>query len=396
MSPTEVIDAEVVKNEVVAYLGNVFDLARNLALAVKDDASANQAAELGTAVKARILWLRNKRKEVYEPLYQATERVRNEYDDPIKMGTALEKTLGAAIIKYQQAKKREEDRLRMEAEAEARRQREEADRKAREAEAERQRIIREQEERERKRREEEAAEQRRVAAEKKAREDAERAQLQREQDERAARMKKEEDDRIAAAQQAQTVGLPERVDAILETPRPIAPIANLPSKAELDAEAARKFSEKQAQDAAESKRQQQAAEEQRLREEEQARMKKLKEDADRAAAEASQAEANAAAQATVTQAEERMRTSVTARYEIADRESFLKLTKAVSEGRAPIDWLGFDCEHPEKFRAPAIGRHATKIKNLPDFAAKQAEAAAVGVRIWLEEGGTFKAEKGVA
>ena len=62
MSPTEIVDAEVVKNEVVAYLGNSFDLARDLALAVKDDASANQASVLGVAIKTRLVWLKKKRR----------------------------------------------------------------------------------------------------------------------------------------------------------------------------------------------------------------------------------------------------------------------------------------------------------------------------------------------
>lgn len=394
MSPTqEMVEASAVKAEIVAYMGDVMEQARQIAEAVKDDASADAAAELGVQIKTKVAWLKAKRTEIYEPLYKATERLRLEYDDPIKLGAQLEKTLSAKIIDYKLAKKREEERLRLAAEAEARRIREEAARKEREAEAERQRIIKEQEDRERKRREEEAAEERRKLAEAKAREDMEKARLQREQDERARRIKEEEDARLVKAQEAHDVGMPERVEGILEKPTAIAAVATLKSKVELDAEAERARLAREQEEGAERKRQEQLAEEQRLRDEESARMARLNEETARARAEADLAESQAAARASVTTADTRMRTNTSAKYEIPDAPSFLKLARAVAEGRAPIEFLGFDPEHPEKFRAPAIGRHATKIKGDPDFAGKQAELAAIGVRCWLEEGGSFKAEK---
>ena len=394
MSPTqEIIDAEVVQSEITVYMGGIIEQCQALANAVNDDASANRAAELGVAIKTKIAWLKKKRFSDYEEhLLPATERIRLTFDNPLKLGIALEKTLSASIIKYQQDKKREEDRLRLAAEAEARRVREEAARKEREAEAERQRIIKEQQERERRRVEAEAAEERRVKAEAKAKEDAERARLKREQDERARLIKEEEDARLAQAQEAQNVGLGERVQDILETPKAIAPIATLPSKADMDAAAECQRQADAAEAEAERRRLAAKVEEDRLRAEEQERMRKLREDADKAKTDADLAEASAAAQASVTTADTRMRTNTSAKYEIADLASFLKLVKAVADGRAPVDWLGFDQEKPEKFRASGIGRHATKIKNLPDFAAKQAEAAAVGVRIWLEENGSFKSE----
>lgn len=393
-STKEIVEASVVKAEIVEYMGNVIEQAQTLALAVKDDESANQAAEVGVAIKSRLVWLKKKREEIYEPLYQATEAVRNEYDNPIKLGVQIEKTLAAAVNKYRLDKRREEERLRLEAEAEARRVREEAARKEREAQAERERIIKEQQEREQKRREELAAEERRVKAEAKAREDAERARVQREQDERARLMKEEEDARLAKAQEAHAVGMADRVESILEKPGAIAPVAKaLPTKAVLEEQAELKRKEDAAAAAAEKNREDAAVKEQKLREEEGARMKELQEAADRAKADADLAEASAAAQATVTKADTRMRTNVKAMYEIADEASFRKVVKAVAENRAPIEFLGFDPEHPEKFRASAIGKHATKIKADPDFAAKQAELAAIGIRVWLEETGTFKAEE---
>lgn len=397
MSPTEIIDASVAKAEIVEYLGSVIDDAQSIANAVKDDVSANQAADLGVAIKTKLAWLKTKRAEVYEPLYQATERVRLEFDNPIKLGTQLEKTIGAAVIKYKLDKKREEERLRLAAEADARRIREEAARKEREVQAERDRIIKEQEDRERRRREAEAAEERRIQAEAKAREDADRARIQKEQDERAQRIKEEENARLAKAQEAQDVGLEERVDSILERPTAIAPIAKpLPTKAELEA-AAEADRKRQAEEAAiESQRQAREKEEERLRAEESERMKRMQEEADRATAEAEAAEAAAAAQVSVTQADTRMRNNTSAKYQITDEASFRKLVKAVAEGRAPIEFLGFNMKEPAGFRSPAIGKRATEIKNKPDFAALQAELLAVGITVWLEESGTFKAEKEVA
>ncbi len=395
MTPTtQIMDAAEVQTEITQYLGNVLDEAKKLAEAVKDDQSASQAAVLGTQVKTRVAWLKSKRAEIYEPLYAATERIRLEFDNPIKLGGQLEKTLAAAIIKFKQDKKREEDRLRLEAEANARRVREEAERKEREEEEERQRVIRDREARERKAREEAAAEERRIAVEAKAKEEAEKARLQREQDERARLMKAEEDARLAKAQEAEKVGLADRVESILETPEAIAPIAKpLPSSAELEAEKIRKRQEAEAEAETERQRQAKAAEEQRLRDEEAMRLKQMAEETERAKAEAARAEAEAAAQATVTTADSRMRTNVSAKYEISDEASFRKLVRAVAEGRAPLGFLGFDPEHPEKFRAPALGRHATAIKKDPDFSGKQSELAAIGVRVWLEEGGAFKAEE---
>lgn len=397
MTTKEIADVVEIKAEIVAYMGNVIDEAQQIALAVKDDASAEQATSLGVAIKSKIAWLKAKREEVYVPLMKATERVRNEYDEPLKLGAKLEATLSAAIIKYRLDKKREEERLRLAAEAEARKVREEAARKEREAEAERQRVLREQEERERQRRAEADAEERRKLAEKKAAEDAERARMQKEQEERARLIREEEDARLSKAQEAHDVGLPERVETIMETPTAIAPVAKpLPTSEAVAAEAERK--RKEDEEAAEAERKRKAAweEEQKKREEEAAHVRQLQEDAARTKADAEMAEASAGAIASVSQVDDRMRTNVSAKYQVVDVPSFRKLALAVAEGRAPVEFLGYDPEAPEKFRAAAVGKHATKIKNLPDFSTKQAELLAIGITCWLEEGGGFKAEKEAA
>lgn len=395
MTPmTEIIEASVVKAEITEYMGSVIEQAQQVAMAIKDDASAEQATSLGVAIKTKLLWLKGKRKEVYEPLYQATERVRAEYDDPIKLGTQLEKTLSAAVIKYKLDKKREEERLRLQAEADARRIREEAERKEREAEAERRRVIREQEEREQRRRDEEAAEQRRKQAEIEARKKAEQEKLQKEQEERARLQRQEEDARLEKAQEATDVGLGERSDAILERPTPIASIAKpLPTQAVVQAEQERKAKEAQAEQEAERRRQAAKAEEDRLREEEAAKVRKLQEDAEKAKADAEAAESAAAAQITVSGIDDRMRTSGSWKYSIDSIDDFIKLVRAVAAGIVPPTWLGIDPDRPEKFRATPIQKHVTKFKNDPEASAKQAELLAIGIRTWLEEGGGFVAEK---
>lgn len=395
MSPaTEIVDASLVKTEIVAYLGNVLTQAEEMALAVKDDASANEATSLGVAVKNRVKWLKDKREEVYEPLYKATERVRAEFDTPIKIGTDIDKRLSAAVIKYRLDKKREEERLRLAAEADARRIRDEAERKRKEVEAERQRIIREQEAREQKRRDDEAAEERRKLAEIEATKKAEQERLKKEQDERARLMKEEEDARLKKAQEAHDVGLSERVENILERPTAIAPVpAPLPTTAEMQAEAERKRKQAEADAEAERKRQEAAAEEERKCQEETAHMAKLQEDAERAKADADSAESMAAAHVTVGREDDRLRTSGSWQYAIDDEASFRKLLKAVVENRAPVEWAGFDPEQPKKFRATKIGKYVVKLKNDPDASGKQAELAAIGIRAWLQESGGFKADE---
>lgn len=395
MTPTtEIVDPSLVKAEIVEYMGSVIEQAQTMALAVKDDASAEQATSLGVAIKTKLLWLKGKRKEVYEPLYQATERVRAEYDDPIKLGTQLEKTLSAAVIKYKLDKKREEDRLRLQAEADARRIREESDRKEREAEAERQRVIREQEERERKRRDEAAAEVRRKLAEEDARKKADQKRHEDELAERARLQRQEEDARLNKAQEAQDVGLGERSDAILDKPTAIAPIAKpLPTHAEQQAQKEQARKELEAAQEAERKRQIAIAEEDRLREAEAAKVRQLQEEAEKSKAEAAAAESAAAAQITVSGIDDRLRTSGSWKYSLDSEAEFMKLVRAVAGGIVPPSWLGFDPEHPEKFRATPIQKHVTKFKNDPDASRKQEELRGIGIRTWLEEGGGFVAEK---
>jgi hypothetical protein len=374
-------------------MGRVIEQAQEISLTVNDDASAEIATNLGVAIKTKLEWLKKRREDVYEPLYHATENVRREYDDPIKLGKQLEKTLSASVIKYKLDKKREEDRLRLAAEADARRIREEAAEKARLAEAERQRIIKEQERREQERRDQIAAEERRKAAEAEAKRKAAQEREQREADERARLIKQEEDERIRKAQEASDVGLGERVESILERPTAIAPIAKpLPTAAAVAEEAERRRLEDEAEAKAEAERKAAAEREDSLREEEAARMRQLQDEAARAKADADAAESMAASQVIVPGVDGRMRTSGRWQYTVRDKKDFLKLAMAVAEERLPVEWLNFNPESPEKFKATAIGKYVTKLKEDIDRSGKQATLAAVGITCWLEEGGSFIVE----
>jgi hypothetical protein len=378
------VDAAVVKAEVVSYIGNVIDEAQAVALAIVDDASCERAVALGSAVKERIVWLNGKRKEIYEPLFRATENVRNEYDNPLKLGKAIEKTLAAAVIDYKLKKRREEERLRLAAEAEAKRQKEDAERKEREAAAERERIVREREAIEQKKRDDAAAEERRrkEAEESERREVA--AKAQREADERNRKIKEEEDARLRNAQEAADVGLAERSENILEKQTSIAPVAApLPSAAEREAIAEKERQEQAAAVAEAQRKADEKAADDKRRADDAERLRKMDEEAAIAKKNAAEAEAVAAQQVTVSRPEERMNTSSRYKWDVADEASFRKLVLAVAQGRAPIEYLDFDPAHPEKFRASAITKDVTRLKG-------EFNGDAIGIRVWAEESGSFK------
>lgn len=386
MSPvTEIIDHNLVKTEVVQYIGSVIEDARLLAVSIVDDESCARAADLGVQVKDRIKWLKERRKAVYDPLKEATETVRLEFDNPLKLGDQIERTLAAAVIDYRQKKRDEERKRQLEAEAEARRQREEAARKEREAAAERDRIIRERElEEARKRqavRDEERRKEEALAEEKRQAE----ARAKAEADARARQIKEEEDRRIAAAQKAHDVGLADRSEQIIDKQMPVAPLpAPLPSTAELAAKADQDRQAREARVADEKRKTEEKAAEERKRQEEADLLKRMDEEAAVAKAKAAEMEAVAASQVTVARPDERMRTSVSWKWDIKDAEAFKKLCRAVAEGRAPVEYAGFDPEQPQKFRAAAITKDVTRLKD-------QFQGDAIGIRTWFEESGTFKA-----
>lgn len=380
-----IMDPQTIKAEVVEYIGSVIEDARTLSLAIVDDATCTQAIDLGAKVKERIKWLKGRREAVYEPLKTATEGVRLEYDVPLKLGDSIEKTLAAAVITYKQKKRAEEEKARLALEAEARRQREEAARKEREAAAERERIIKERAAEEQRKRDAAAAEAAaKLAAEAKVKAEAE-AKAKAEADERARQLKEEEDRRLAAAQEAHDVGLAERSEQILDVQKPVAPLpAPLPSAAELKAKADAELLA-EAERVAEAKRKAEAAAaEEAKREEDAARLLRMDNEAALAKAKAAEADAVAAQQVTVARPDDRMRSSVSWKYDVPNVEAFKKLCLAIAQGRAPVEYGGFDPEQPQKFRAAAIQKDVTRMK-------EQFQGDAVGIRTWPEESGSFKA-----
>jgi hypothetical protein len=383
-------DPSAVKAEVVAYIGNVIEEASRIAAMITDDATCDQAVTLGSMVKECTMWLQTKRREVYEPLYKATERVRAEYDDPLKLGKQIEKTLSAAVIDYRLKKKREEDRLRLAAEAEAKRVREEAERKEREAQAERERIIRERAAEEQRRRLVAEAEAKRQKEAKEAAEREAAAKSQLEADERARQMREEEEARLRNAQEAHDVGLTERSEVILDRQTPIAPIpAPLPTAAELAAKADKEREEAAALERARLQKEEERRAEDAKREADAARLRQMDEEAAQAKAKAAEAESLANASMTVSRPDDRLSTSVRHKWDIPDEAAFRKLVKAVAEGRAPVEYLDFDPQHPEKFRAAAVTKDLTRLK-------AEFNGEAIGIRVWVEEVGGFKAAKGDA
>ena len=381
-----IVDAAVVKAEVVEYIGSVVEDARTLSVSITDDVTCEKAIALGALVKDKTKWLKGRRAAVYEPLKTATETVRLEYDNPLKLADQIEKTLAAAVITYKQKKRDEEKKRQLELEAKAKQEREEAARKEREAAAERDRIIRERQEAEQKKREQEAAERKaaedKAAAEKKAAEDKAKAEA----DERARQLKEEEDRRLANAQKAHDEGLAERSEQLLDKQMPVAPIpAPLPSAADIAAKAEEKRKADEAAAAEEKRKADAKAAEDKKRQEEADYLKRLDDEAALAKSKAAETDAAASQQVTVTRPEERMRTSIRWRYDLPNVEAVKKLCRAISEGRAPVEYIGYDPLEPQKFRAAAIQKDVTRMKD-------QFDGDAIGIRTWPEEGATFKAE----
>ena len=381
----EIVDPQIVKAEIVEYIGNVVEDARTLAIAITDDATCESAISLGAAVKDKLKWLKGRRLAVYKPLADATENVRLEYDTPLKLGEQIEKTLAAAVITYKQQKRAEEERRRLEIEAEARRQKEEADRKEREAAAERDRIIRERQLEEQRKREEAAAEERRrIEAEAAVKREIE-AKAKAEADERSRQLREEEDRRLAAAQAAQDVGLVDRSEQILEKQMPVAPIVpQMTSVADLQARALVDQARRDEEAARDRREAEQRAAEAAKREAQATMLKRMDDEAALARARAAETEAAASQAVTVSRPEERMRTSVSWKWDIPDADSLRKLARAVADGRAPVEYLGFDPAEPQKFRAAAITKDVTRLKD-------QFRGEAIGVRTYPEESGSFKA-----
>jgi hypothetical protein len=391
---TSLVEAEVVAREIGPAIDSALSEAAKVAASVVDDASRERAVSLGVLVREKVAKAEEWRECYYIPAYRAVKNLADFVDPKIKTGKGILKVLSSAISEYDIRKRREEQLEIERREAEARRKREEAERKIREAE-EAEKRAREAEEAEKRRKQEaEEAERRRIQAEEDAKRRREEEARRLEQEERARKIKAEEDARLAHAQVADSVGAGEKkADAILETPTPISRVVASPQVSR-DSESLGIESDL-AKKAADEK-----AEAERIAAEESERRRiKAEEDA-RAAREAAAtaAAAASAAEAAITSAgvlarrpDERERTVVRWRWDLAgggtrdgDRRAFLALVAAVHAGRAPVEYLGFDQNHPEKFRPAAINDDVQRLKS---------QFSCDGLRVFMQEDKQFLIRK---
>lgn len=371
----EVIDPDVIKGDIGPAIDKFLDQvdAAKYAVSIKDEASRDQAVGVVKRLKEECAEpLENWREQFYVPVYRKAEETRELFDPRIKRAKAFIKTIMGYVADYNLKKEREEKLARERAEAEARRLQEEADRKRREAE-EAERRRKEAEEAERRRQQEaKAAEERRLVAEKEAQERAEREAREAAAAETARKLKEEEEARLQHAQVADEQGAGAgKVDTILESQTPIAPVLAKPEQAR-DLEQMR-LEQEQAARAAEEKVQQERkaaeeAEQQRRAAEEAARQ--AKDEADRA--EAAARAAAAAAVTTSVQKEDSLTTAVTTwkwdldsdGTEAGDKAAVMELLKAIVAGHVPIEFMGFDPKRPQDFRPAAVTKAVTDSKDV--------------------------------
>ncbi len=374
----EVVDLEVVKSQIGPSIDIALSKAAKLAANITDDASRELALDAVEKLKGDCLTpLKRWREDYYRPLYLKAEETREVFDPRIKQADTVVKTIMGHVADYNVRKEREERLAKERAEAEARRLREEAERKQREAEeAERRRKDAEEAEKRRKK-EAEEAEARRIEAERIAQERRERDAREAAAAETKRKLEEEERARIAHAEEAQRVGNgPGKVDTILESATPISPVLARP-EATKDLETLR-LEQEQATRVAEEKLLREQAEsdaaERRRKEAEEEATRKRQEADDAAAA----ATAAAAAAATTSLAKtEESRTFGVERWvwdldsdgtEDGDRKAVMDLLKAIIETEGtpkavPLEFIGYDPKHPEKFRPTRIGDSVTDLKD---------------------------------
>lgn len=369
----EVVDLEVIRTSIGPSIDKAIHHAAKIAVSITDDASREIAIDAVEKIKDDCLTVLEKwRLEYYVPKYRDAEDAREVFDTRLKEAKAVVKTIMSHVSDYNVRKKREADLARERAEAEARRLREELERKQRELE-DAERRAREAAEAEKRRvKEAEEAEARRIAAEAEAKIRAERTAREAAAAETARKLKEEEDARLKQAQLAEEVGNgAAKVDTILESATPISPVLAKPEQAKdletlrLEQEQATRVAEEKvlrentAAAEAEKKRQEAEAEAQRKREE-------------LAAATAAATSAAAAAAATSIATKEDSRTISVTRWKVdldsdgtvdGDRAAVMTLLKAIVEGRAPIEAMGFDENHPEDFRPAWVTKQVTEKKD---------------------------------
>lgn len=412
-SETRVVEADEIAREIGPAIDGALAKAASVAAAVVDDESYAIAIDLGVQVRTHIDQAEDWRKKYYEPARAVADNLAGFCDPKIKQGKAILKLLASAVSAYDLRKRREAQLAKERAEAEAKKIQEDADRKKREAEeaerrakqaaedekkrareaeeAERQRAADEKHREYLRKREAEAAEARAAQAQKEAAEKAEMDRRRAEQAERDRKLKEEEEHRMTHAQTAEDVGNADKVSPILSQPTPIAPVAASPTvapseeqlaiEADLARQAAAAKAAREQKEADEARAREQAGREQAERDRaarEEAQKKKAEMDAEAertrqeaAAAQAAAAAAKAAASSAISVArpDDRIRTATRWRWELdsdgtpaKDRAAFLLLAQAVLEGRAPIEYLGFDPKAASKFRPAAVNKDVQDLK----------------------------------
>lgn len=369
----EVVDIEIIRSSIGPSIDKALHHAARIAASITDDASRELAIDAVEKVKDDCLVVLEKwREKYYVPKYRDAEDARAIFDTRIKEAKAVVKTIMGHVSDYNVRKKREADLARERAEAESRRLREELDRKQLELEAAERRAKEAVEAEKRRAKEAEEAEGRRVQAEKEAKERAERAAREAAAAETTRKLKEEEDARLKQAQLAHDVGNgAAKVDTILESATPISPVLGKAEQTK-DLETLRLENEQATRVAEEKVLREQAAaaeaEKARLAAEAEAQAKR--EELQKATADATSAAAAAAATSIATREDSRTVSVVRWKYDLdsdgtvdGDRAAVMTLLKAIVDGRAPIEAMGFDENHPEDFRPSWVTKQVSEKKD---------------------------------
>lgn len=370
----EVVDLEIIRRDLGPSIDKELDRAARIQINIKDDETLALAVDAGEKLRDNIIdTLQGLRVTWYERLfYHPGEKARDLFDPRLKRAKGLLKDTMAAISDYKIKKEREARLAREKAEAEARRVQEEADRKQKEAEEAEARAKQAIEDEKRRIKEAEEAEARRIQAEKDAEERRQREAREAAAKETARKIKEEEDARLAHAQEAKDQGNDNKVDSIIENATPISPTMAAPQQAP-DQETLRierDLAQKRADEKAETERQAQA-EAKRKQEAAADAAAKARAEADRAAAAAATAAAMAAATSAVVTRPDPRTTSVTRwKWDLdsdgtieGDRKAIMTLLREIVEGRAPLEYSGFDINKPTDFRPTAVNQDVQKLKD---------------------------------
>jgi len=213
---------------------------------------------------------------------------------------------------------------------------------------------------------------RRIQAEKEAKERQEREAREAAARETARKQAEEGEHRLEHALIAEDMKAGQKVDSILENATAISPVLGkaqqIPDQAtvELEHDQARKVAEEKARQEAEA-----SAKAAKERQEAETAAAKAQLEAEEAATAAAAAVAQAAAtSAVVTRPDPRTTQVVRFKWDLdsdgteeGDIAAFLILAKAVVEGKAPVDYLGFDPKAPTRFRPQAINADVTTLKD---------------------------------